>query len=118
MKTAIEAIPDNWLLVATAVVAASCIGFTIHVLCGRTLAEGYVQHGAQARRLSHILREPYPLAVVAIASVTALLPAAGKVLAYLSSYATSSSASRASQKACRSDYSSYAWVTRSCVCQS
>ena len=72
-----------WLRIAAASLGAAAAGFGIHVLYGRGWAESYVQSAARAGRLDHILREPYPPSVVAIAFVTALLPAAGKVIAYL-----------------------------------
>ncbi len=69
------------LVLATALAAAA--GFSIHVLYGRGWAENYAQIAAQSGRMSHVLTEPYPGWVVAVAAATALIPTFGKVLVYL-----------------------------------
>jgi hypothetical protein len=66
---------------ATALAAGAA--FSIHVLYGRGWAEAYTQAAGQSGRLSHILTEPYPGWVVAVAAATALVPTFGKVLVYL-----------------------------------
>jgi hypothetical protein len=75
--------PSYWTRLALATLGAAAIGFAIHVLYGRGWAEAYVQTAARAGRLSKIIREPYPASVVIVASITALLPTAGKVIAFL-----------------------------------
>lgn len=72
-----------WTRVLLAAAAAAVVGFAIHVLYGRGWAEAYVQNAARAGRLNNILHEPYSALVTAIALITALLPACGKVVAYL-----------------------------------
>jgi hypothetical protein len=69
------------LAFATAVAAAA--GFSVHLLYGRGWAETYAQIAAQSGRMSHILTEPYPGWIVAVAAATALVPTFGKVLVYL-----------------------------------
>lgn len=66
-----------------ATVLAATAGFSIHVLYGRGWAEAYTQSAAQSGRLSHVLTEPYPGWVIAVAATTALIPTFGKVLVYL-----------------------------------
>jgi hypothetical protein len=69
------------LFFATALAAAA--GFSIHVLYGRGWAEMYAQLAAQSGRMSHVLTEPYPGWIVAVAFTTGLVPTFGKVLVYL-----------------------------------
>jgi hypothetical protein len=66
-----------------ATIFAAAAGFSIHVLYGRGWAEAYTQAAAKFGRMSHVLTEPYPQYIVAIAATTALVPTFGKVLAYL-----------------------------------
>ena len=72
-----------WLRIAAAILGAAGVGFAIHVLYGRGWANDYVQHAADTGRLAGALREPYPQYVVVTAFVLALLPTAGKVVAYM-----------------------------------
>lgn len=69
------------LALATALAAAA--GFSVHVLYGRGWAEMYAQMAAQSGRMNHVLTEPYPAWIVAVAAATALVPTFGKVLVYL-----------------------------------
>ncbi len=69
--------------IAGAVVVAAAIGFSIHVLYGQGWAEAYVQRAADMGRLNGALHQPYPTTIVVIAALTALVPTAGKVLAYI-----------------------------------
>jgi len=69
------------LFLATTVAAAA--GFSIHVLYGRGWADMYAQAASQAGRMSHVLTEPYPGWIVAVAFATGLLPTFGKALLYL-----------------------------------
>jgi hypothetical protein len=43
----------------------------------------YAQVAAQSGRMSHLLTEPYPRWIVAVAFTTGLVPTVGKVLVYL-----------------------------------
>jgi hypothetical protein len=72
---------ELWARIVCATFLATAITFTIHVLYGRGLAENYVQYAAQLGRIK-IISEPYPFFVVAIASITALIPTSGKVALY------------------------------------
>lgn len=69
------------LILATVLAAAA--GFSVHVLYGRGWAEMYTQVAAQSGRMSHLLTEPYPRWIVAVAFTTGLVPTFGKVLMYL-----------------------------------
>ncbi len=73
----------TWLRLALAVVAAALSGFYFHVYYGRGWANAYVQAQAAAGRLSDVVREPYPDAVVLIATLTSLVPMAFKVLVFV-----------------------------------
>jgi len=66
-----------------ATLLAAAAGFTIHVTYGRGWAEEYTQAAAQAGRITHVLTEPYPAWLVAVAMATALVPTFGKVIIYL-----------------------------------
>jgi hypothetical protein len=72
-----------WGRLVLATFGAAGAGFALHVLYGRGWAESYVQSAARTGRLNNILHEPYPSIIVALAFMTALLPAAGKVDAFL-----------------------------------
>jgi hypothetical protein len=68
---------------ASATILAAAIGFLIHVLYGQGIAIEYVQKAAENGRLDGVIKQPYPNWVVAIASLTALIPAFGKVFLYI-----------------------------------
>ena len=68
---------------AGATVIAAAIGFFIHVLYGQGIAIEYVQKVAEEGRLDDVIKQPYPNWLVAIASLTALIPAFGKVFVYI-----------------------------------
>ncbi|WP_028582132.1 hypothetical protein [Desulfogranum japonicum] len=72
-----------WVRIAAATTLAAAIGFLIHVLYGQGIAIEYVQNAAEGGRLNDVIMQPYPNWVVAIASLTALIPAFGKVLVYM-----------------------------------
>ena len=69
----------HWTRIAGATIFAAVIGFLIHVMYGQGIALDYVQKAAESGRLNDVIRQPYPNWVVAIASLTALIPAFGKV---------------------------------------
>lgn len=63
--------------------AAAALGFAVHVLYGQGWAKAYATQAAAAGRLEGLVQQPYPAAVVVVAAATAVLPALGKVLAFL-----------------------------------
>ncbi len=71
------------LRTSLATACAAAAGFAIHVLYGRGWAESYTQAASEGGRLAHVLNEPYPGWVVAVAAITALIPTLGKVVIYL-----------------------------------
>ncbi|WP_020588564.1 hypothetical protein [Desulfobacter curvatus] len=73
----------NWTRIVAATILATAIGFLIHVLYGQGIAIEYVQNAAEGGRLNDVIMQPYPNWVVAIASLTALIPAFGKVFVYI-----------------------------------
>ena len=73
----------RWTRIAAATTLAATIGFLIHVIYGQGIAIEYVQKAAEAGRLNNVIKQPYPNWVIAIASLTALMPAFGKVFVYI-----------------------------------
>ncbi|MCP4649559.1 MAG: hypothetical protein GY853_05705, partial [PVC group bacterium] len=73
----------HWTRIAGATILAAAIGFIIHVMYGQGTAIEYVQKAAESGRLNDVIKQPYPSWVVAIASLTALIPAFGKVFVYI-----------------------------------
>ena len=72
-----------WVRIVAATILAATIGFLIHVLYRQGIATEYVQNAAERGRLNDVIMRPYPNWVVAIASLTALIPAFGKVFVYI-----------------------------------
>ena len=68
---------------AGATVLAAAIGFLIHVLYGQGVAIEYVHKVAEEGRLDDVIKQPYPNWMVAIALLTAFIPAFGKVFVYI-----------------------------------
>lgn len=73
----------SFIRIALAATAAAAAGFSIHVLYGRGIAATYAATAAQTGRLNQVLKEPYPSWIVVLAATTALIPALGKVVAFL-----------------------------------
>jgi hypothetical protein len=69
--------------IAAATILADAIGFLIHVFYGQGVAIEYVQKAAEDGRLNDVIKQPYPNWIVAVASLTTLIPAFGKVFAYI-----------------------------------
>ena len=73
----------HWIRLVVATILAAAIGFLIHFLYGQGIAIEYVQKAAVDGRLNDVIKQPYPIWVVATASLTALMPAFGKVFVYI-----------------------------------
>ncbi len=73
----------HWTRIVSATILTAAIGFLIHVLYGQGVAIEYVQKAAEDGRLNDVITQPYPNWVVVIASLTALIPAFGKVFVYI-----------------------------------
>ena len=73
----------HWTRILGATIIAATIGFLIHVVYGQGIAIEYVQKAAESGRLGGVIKQPYPNWVVAIASLTALIPSFGKVFVYI-----------------------------------
>jgi hypothetical protein len=69
--------------ILSATIVAAIIGFVIHVLYGQGFAMEYVISAAQKGRLNEVIQQPYPVWIVSMAAITALIPAFGKVLLYM-----------------------------------
>ncbi|WP_324172035.1 hypothetical protein [Sulfurimonas sp.] len=73
----------NWVRIISATIIAATIGFLIHLLYGQGIAIEYVQKAAENGLLNDVIKQPYPNWIIITASLTALIPAFGKVFVYI-----------------------------------
>lgn len=72
-----------WTRLFGATVLSAAIGFFIHVFYGQGIVIEYLQKAAVDGRLNDVIKQPYPNWVVAVALITSLLPAFGKVFVFV-----------------------------------
>jgi hypothetical protein len=72
-----------WGRICLATFVSAAFGFTFHVLYGRGWALDYLNIATKAGRMEGILQEPYPVYIVIIAALSALIPTLGKVFIWL-----------------------------------
>ncbi|ATM87562.1 hypothetical protein OP862_02685 [Yersinia massiliensis] len=72
-----------WGRICLATLVSAAFGFTFHVLYGRGWAVEYMDAATKAGRMDGLLQEPYPVYIVVIAALTALIPTLGKVFIWL-----------------------------------